>query len=139
MSFEKPIVFWVYHRVAYFARISACHAAHAFGALGGLLTGYIFLEARNKNSWIQVGKISLLILVYGASIVFVAYHCYLEASKDSSQICTLSTYERTCQAICYGATNVTRTCNNITICNWNDPFLDANKCFWYNFEFQKRL
>ena len=101
------------------------HVAHFFGALGGLLTGYIFLEARNKNRWIQFGKIALLILVYGASIVVVAYQYHLETSKDSNQICFLSNYETTCQRLCYGA-EVTGTCNNITICN--DMYPVANKC-----------
>lgn len=106
---------------------SVSHAAHIFGALGGFLTGYIFLEARNKNRWIQMGKIALLILVYGASIVVVAYHYHLEASKDSSPICTLSNYETTCQKFCYGA-NVTGICNSMTLCNVHYSFPVANKC-----------
>ena len=104
---------------------SVSHAAHFFGALGGLLTGYIFLEARNKNRLIQIGKIVLLVLVYGVTIAIVAYQYYIENSKNSDQICNLSDYERVCQEKCYGG-NVTETCEHITICPFSDA--PANKC-----------
>ena len=107
------------------APASVSHAAHGFGALGGLLTGYIFLEARNKNRLIQIGKIVLLVLVYGVTIAIVAYQYYIENSKNSDQICNLSDYERVCQEKCYGG-NVTETCEHITICPFSDA--PANKC-----------
>ena len=102
------------------------HAAHFFGALGGLLTGYIFLEARNKNRLIQIGKIVLLVLVYGITIAIVAYQYYTENSKDSDQICNWSDYERICQKKCYGA-NETESCEHITICKSSNA--PANTCY----------
>jgi len=105
---------------------SVSHAAHGFGALGGLLTGYIFLEARNKNRLIQIGKIVLLVLVYGITIAIVAYQYYTENSKDSDQICNWSDYERICQKKCYGA-NETESCEHITICKSSNA--PANTCY----------
>ena len=103
---------------------SVSHAAHFFGALGGLLTGYIFLEARNKNRWIQIGKVVLLVFVYGISIAFVAYKNYLEYSRGPGQICSLGEYEDVCQRECYGL-KVNGTCNSMTLCK-DVPI--ANKC-----------
>ena len=109
------------------APASVSHAAHGFGALGGLLTGYIFLEARNKNRFIQIGKKVLLVLVYGVVIAIMAYRYYIENSKGSNQICNWSDYERVCQEKCYGATNTTETCEHITICQYSNA--PAKKCY----------
>ena len=102
---------------------SVSHAAHFFGALGGFLTGIIFLEARHKNKWIQVGKVVFLVLVYGGCIFAIVFNYYRESSKEPGKICSWSEYERTCQKYCYGA-NVTETCTEMNLCR----SVSVNKC-----------
>ena len=91
--------------------------AHVFGALGGFLTGCIFLEARNKNTWIQVGKVALLVLVFGICFGVVGYKFCVEV-EDTNEICTWNEYEKMCQKKCYeGKFDVSGNCTNMSLCS----------------------
>ena len=95
---------------------SVSFLSHLFGALGGLLTGCIFLEARNKNTWIQVGKIVLLVLVFGICFGVVGYKFYVEV-RYNNQICYWNLYETMCQKKCYeGEFNVSGNCTKMSLC-----------------------
>ena len=90
--------------------------AHLFGAVGGFLTGCIFLEARNKNKWIQVGKVLLLGLVFGISISVVGYKFSFEL-ESKNQTCSWNQYEKMCQEKCYKEIfNGSGNCTKFSIC-----------------------
>ena len=90
--------------------------AHVCGALGGLLTGCIFLQAKNKNTWIQFGKILLLALVYGFCIVVIGYKLSVEL-EDNNEICPWNQYMKLCQEKCYKRQNVvSENCTSMSLC-----------------------
>jgi hypothetical protein len=88
------------------------HATHFFGAVSGLLTGCIFLQARNLNSRIELGKKILLTSVYGLSIGCVIVKFY----DNAEQVCPWMDYEWQCQNQCY-LRNLTNSRNcNVSLC-----------------------
>ena len=103
-------------RESEYAPNSVSVLAHFCGALGGLLTGCIFLQAKNKNTWIQVGKILLLSLVYGFCIVVIGYKLSIEL-EDNNEICPWNQYMKLCQERCYERKNVvSENCTRMSLC-----------------------
>jgi len=79
------------------------HAAHAFGALGGLLTGLIFLRARSFKRPIHLFKNVLFMLVYGLSFCYIINKYFFEETYNGEREknCPWIEYERVCQTQCY--------------------------------------
>jgi len=93
------------------------HAAHFFGALSGLLTGCIFLHARNLNRPIELGKNFLLTFVYGFSICFVLVKTF----ENTNEVCSWMEYEHQCQNQCY-LRNLTNAGHcSVTLCRFVGP------------------
>jgi hypothetical protein len=97
------------------------HASHAFGALGGLLTGLIFLRARSFKRPIHFLKTVLFMLVYGLSFCYIINKYFFETYKEQSDTnCPWIEYEIECQKQCYqrNYTNDALNCT-VSICqNW---------------------
>ena len=77
------------------------HSAHTFGALGGLLTGLIFLRARSFKKPIYLLKNILFIFVYGLSVCYIINKYFFETYKNEGDKCPWIEYERVCQSQCY--------------------------------------
>ena len=85
------------------------YATHMFGAVSGLVIGYIFLRARHTRKAERVLKCLLFAGVYGFFIIYTIVKATPGEHQDSP--CNWLEYESQCQDMCYRHCMINNTCN----------------------------
>ena len=122
------------------------HKTHLFGALSGVLSGFIFLKMRNRQVTTQMNymrnslKYAFWFLISYVIVRFISIQFKVAKGFENDQnYCPLSEYECICQSQCYPTPSVQLPACNFTIsvslqknCSFNlnctDPFFTQSAC-----------